>query len=280
MKSIAEWSKVSAAMLSMALITASLQAAAQFAPPSPEVLLKRGAATYAQTCTGYCHGNNGVAGGGAPQLAGRGFDLPYIAKVVTYGVPGTAMAPMGQRLPQADLNAVIAFVGNLNGIAPSGGRAAPATLSKEAEQGRDLFYDVSAEMDRCSNCHQVGGKGVFLAPIKSLPGSVSALRGLTLPVSAVTAGNDTFPGIVVMQGRTEMRVLDLSSRLPVLRIFDPSEVKLGKGGTWKHASIQGKSYSDGDLSAIIAFLKAGDGGPSPGAEMRPAAAVPPPAHPE
>ena len=58
-------------------------------------LVKRGAAVFAETCTGYCHGANGSAGSSAPALAGRGLDAGYILKVVSYGVEKTANASVG-----------------------------------------------------------------------------------------------------------------------------------------------------------------------------------------
>ena len=69
----------------------------------PDVL-KEGEEVFAKTCaTGYCHGSQGVGGGGAPRLAGRGFDQAFITNTVTRGIPNTAMQSYGNALSRADL---------------------------------------------------------------------------------------------------------------------------------------------------------------------------------
>src|SRR5690348_7496403 len=80
-------------------------------------LVKQGEAVFAKSCaTGYCHGARGT-NGGAPRLAARGFDQGFIANTVQRGISGTAMPAFGSTLSRADLNAVIAYVASLNGIA-------------------------------------------------------------------------------------------------------------------------------------------------------------------
>ena len=107
-----------------------------------QLVVKRGAAVFAANCTGYCHGENGTAGSGAPALANRGFDGEYIFKTVMYGVPGTAMVGWGQRIPKDDSAAVIAYVKSLNGIVAAVGKPAPPpVLTPAGEHGRDLFFD-------------------------------------------------------------------------------------------------------------------------------------------
>ena len=64
-------------------------------------LTELGKSIFNKTCTGYCHGANGIAGV-APGLADRGFDARYITTVVTYGVEGTQMLAWGSKLPPAD----------------------------------------------------------------------------------------------------------------------------------------------------------------------------------
>ncbi len=77
--------------------------------------LELGARIFKQTCTvGYCHGANGGSGR-APVLAGRNLDAAYIAKVTREGIAGTGMPAWKDRLPAANLNAVIAYTLKLNG---------------------------------------------------------------------------------------------------------------------------------------------------------------------
>ena len=82
----------------------------------PDVL-KQGQDVFSRTCSNsYCHGPSG-AGGGAPRIAARGFEQAYINNVVTRGIPNTAMQSFSNTLSRADLNALVAYVASLNGIA-------------------------------------------------------------------------------------------------------------------------------------------------------------------
>src|SRR5215468_4332962 len=83
---------------------------------SPDVT-KQGEEIFNKTCaSGYCHGGGG-AGGGAPRIAARGFDQTFISNTVTRGIPNTGMQGFANTLSRAELNAVVAYVGKLNGIA-------------------------------------------------------------------------------------------------------------------------------------------------------------------
>src|SRR5215468_9737258 len=100
---------------------------------SPDVT-KQGEEIFNKTCaSGYCHGGGG-AGGGAPRIAARGFDQTFISNTVTRGIPNT--------LSRAERNAVVVYVGKLNGIANtatgSGGvsTAAPAGAALSGEAAR------------------------------------------------------------------------------------------------------------------------------------------------
>src|SRR5579864_5196148 len=142
--------------------------------------VKRGAAVFAATCTGYCHGPVGTAGSSAPALANRGFDGDYIVKTVMYGIAGTAMVGWGQRIPKDDSAAVIAYVKSLNGIVSAERLAAPPVLTPKAQRGHDLFFDTDGELTRCSDCHQVSGLGIAVTqPIANIPSDVSGLRNLS-----------------------------------------------------------------------------------------------------
>jgi mono/diheme cytochrome c family protein len=227
-----------------------------------EDVTARGAKVFQETCsTGYCHGAKGTASG-APRLVGRGFDQAFITATVTRGVPGTAMRAFGASLDRRDLTAVIAYVASLNGIAAPGASASgerPASaLSPEAARGRDLFFDATRSFARCSTCHEVNGMGIPVAtPIVSIPADVPALRSLATPaVRTAVIDGDSMPVLVVSEGKRRTIVYDLTSAPPVLRTDDdPARVKLSAGTSWKHSSAMG-SYSDAELSAILAYLKA------------------------
>ena len=226
-----------------------------------EDLTARGEKVFQETCsTGYCHGAKGLAGG-APRLVGRGFDQAFITATVTRGVPGTAMRAFGTSLDRRDLTAVIAYVASLNGVAGRGasasGELSASALSPEAARGRDLFFDATRSFARCSTCHEVGGMGIPVAtPIASVPVDVPALRSVATPeVHTAVIDGDSMPALVVSESKRRTIIYDLTSAPPVLRTEDPGRVKLSAGSAWKHSSLMG-SYSDAELEAILAYLKA------------------------
>ena len=232
------------------------QAAVQ-AQNQQEMAVKRGATLFAANCTGYCHGANGTAGSSAPALANRGFDGDYITKTVMYGVAGTAMQEWGQRIPKDDSAAVIAYVKSLNGIFPVGRRAPPPVLTPAAQHGHDLFFDAAGELSACSNCHQINGAGIAVAPpIANIPSDVSGLRNLATPgISSATTSGGEFPALVILQIREQTKLYDLTTVPPVLLELAPSDVKLSNGSSWKHSSVLG-AYSEDDLGSILEFLRA------------------------
>jgi mono/diheme cytochrome c family protein len=223
-------------------------------PPQGGPTGSPGDQVYADSCA-FCHGEAG-RGGSAPRLSERGFDAQYIEKVITYGVPSTAMVPWGQRLIAQDLRAVVGYVKSLNGIASSLEAGSPRVLSGDAARGRDLFVDATQELGSCSNCHAINGKGIRLAPqIKNVPAGASALRGLAAyRVKTATVNGDTFPALVLVQLRDEIKLYDLTAMPPALRTFPSSAVKLKDGSTWQHSSVLG-TYSNQDLDLILTFLR-------------------------
>ena len=230
--------------------------------------LQRGEQVFKTNCaTGYCHGQNGAAGG-APRLAARGFDQATINNVVSRGVTGTAMPAFAGTLSRADLIDVVAYVATLNGIAnpsltPPGrggaGLAGPTepALAPEAARGRDLFYDAIRGFGRCSTCHEVNGMGMpVAAPISSVPADVAALRALATPdVATATVDGESMPALVLSKGRERTLFYDLTVPPPVLRTVEPSAVQFKPSSAWRHATVMG-SYSDAELSSILDFLRA------------------------
>ena len=226
----------------------------------------QGEKVYNQTCaTGYCHGVKG-ASGGAPRLASRGFDAAYITQVVRAGIQGTGMPAFGTTLSRGDLTAVVAYVGSLNGIAPTAAlipdRGMPRRqLPPEAAKGRALFYEAIRGFARCSVCHQVDGTGIAVAdPIGKVPENVAALRAIASPhVVNATAEGSTFPALVLSKGAITVKLYDLTTKPPVLRTFAAAEVKIGGASNWSHNSAMA-AYNDGELESVLAFLKVAGGG--------------------
>jgi len=223
-------------------------------------MIGRGADVFGKSCaTGYCHGAKGGSGSTAPRLAARGFSEEYILQTISRGIPGTAMPAFGSVLPREELVAVIAYVDSLNGITPR--NPAPEAepekkLPPEAARGRELFFDSLRGFGRCSTCHQVDGFGVPAAsPMVVIPADAAALRRLATPhVETATVAGESFPALVVSQGKNQTKLYDLTAPPPVLRTLAPASVTLKQASDWQHASVL-SVYSDAELQAILAYVR-------------------------
>ena len=246
------------ALLALVILVASGLQAQDLA----NAALRQGAQVFAKSCaTGYCHGVRGNAGG-APRLAGRGFDQTYIANVVSRGIPGTAMAPFATTLERLDFVAVVAYVASLNGnTAPniSGFGSAPfaPALSGDAARGAALFREAVRGFGRCSTCHEVGGYGnPVAAPIAVVPASATALKALTTPnVKSAALDGETMPALVLSEGQQGTVFYDLTSAPPVQRNAAPGAARISPDATWRHSSVIG-AYNDSELAAILEYLRA------------------------
>jgi mono/diheme cytochrome c family protein len=249
------------ALLCACLVIASLRA------QNTQDVVKRGADVFARSCTGYCHAAAGAGGGGAPRLAGRGFDEAYIRNVVTLGIPGSPMQGFAGSLSRTDLVAVVAYVATLNGVA-SPTIAPPATpgvgvrlpgspVPPDAARGRDLFYDATRGFGRCSTCHEVNGLGIPVAArISKVPDDVRGLREIKTPlVSTVTMRGNRMPALVLGKGGRIITFYDLTTPPPVLVSAEPSTVTIAEGSSWRHASVIA-AYKDDELESILRFLRA------------------------
>jgi mono/diheme cytochrome c family protein len=230
---------------------------------NPEAV-KQGEDVFNKTCaSGYCHGAGG-AGGGAPRIAARGFDQTFISNTVTRGIPNTGMQAFANTLSRAELNAVVAFVAKLNGIAnpaigPAGlPTATPSTptLSTDAARGRDLFSDSVRSFGRCSTCHEVNGIGIpVAAPIMTIPPTAAALKALATPrVSTATISGESMPILMLSSRSQGILFYDLTTAPPVQRNETPAAVRVREGSDWRHSSVIG-AYNDQELSSILEYLR-------------------------
>ncbi len=205
---------------------------------SAQSIVDHGADVFAKSCaTGYCHGPSGQ-GGGAPKLAGRGFDEAFIISTTRAGVAGTAMQGYGTVLARPDFNAVVAYVAKLNGIEPKAADAPSKKLSAEAARGRELFSDPLRGFARCSTCHAADGLGIAVAPMTHSE------------ILTVSLDGDSFPALIVSRGGRRISLYDLGALPPVLRSADASTVRIGAPVQWKHPS-----YNEADMRAVNAFLR-------------------------
>jgi mono/diheme cytochrome c family protein len=244
---------------------------AQAAVVDPSVIA-RGDQIFAQNCSvGYCHGVAGAASRG-PRLRGRGFDRAYLFKVVRDGIPNSAMPAWKDRLSEADIAAVVAYVASLaaagevspKSLAP----AAVATQEKlpaapaQAERGRQLFFNASDDF-RCSACHSVGAAGSAIAgdldqfgaePVKRIAAAIRAGTPTRI-VSARLKDGDTFPALRLDDSGNFVKLYDLSVPPPVLRTIERNDIQsLSGGSSWSHRKLA-ERYMPQQLADIIAYIR-------------------------
>jgi mono/diheme cytochrome c family protein len=227
-------------------------------------LLMQGEQVFNRSCAiGYCHGPKGMPAG-APRLAARGFDQTYIENTVARGLPGTSMPAFAGSLPRPELDVVVAYVANLNGIAYSpnstgadGADQAKEALSPEAKRGQDLFSDAVRGFGRCSTCHELNRIGIPVAtPIAKVPENAAALRMLPTPsVRTAIFENQTMPALLLSNGSRAVLFYDLTTAPPVLHTAQPGTVTWRDVNDWRHSSFT-RAYDDAELESILTYLRA------------------------
>ena len=214
--------------------------------------VEHGAAIYRSTCAvAYCHGSEGKPGR-APGFIGRKLEPAAVGMTVTFGIPSTSMPAFVSALKEADIEAVVAYVVSLGSTSSvAANPAVPAKLPPEIERGRVLFFDPG-RMGSCGCCHEVAGRGapVSLA-LQDLRTARLDLRSVQTPavVTAHPVGEEPFPAVVAEKSAVRVRVYDLSSRLPVLRSFAPSDITVAEGAQWQHKTAT-DLYNREELDAV------------------------------
>jgi putative heme-binding domain-containing protein len=163
--------------------------------------IEAGRRLFAGSCSNnYCHGSAGTGGGG-PKLKDREFAAEHLTRVITDGIPGTAMPGFKKTYTADQIAQIVAYVRSLS---PNSSKAlsedrpssadphrpsAPpeakpetrpastktesdkpvvassdsADLRGDASAGRELFFDAT-QTQNCRVCHTVGGIGGKIGP--------------------------------------------------------------------------------------------------------------------
>jgi mono/diheme cytochrome c family protein len=225
---------------------------------------ERGAQLYRTQCAiPYCHGPEGGAGR-APRLAGHHLNVNTLFKVITWGIPGTAMPEFTTRLKSNEISDLVAYVMTLGGSATAPAPATPVVLralTPQAMEGRKLFFD-SARVADCGSCHELDGWGVPVGPdlarlrpdrLQELPNLLREIAPENV-VTARSAGEAPFPAVVVERTQARVRVYDLTSTLPVLRSFAPGSIAIEPGTSWRHGQAT-RSYTASELDIVAGYLR-------------------------
>lgn len=95
--------------------------------PSRNQMIVTGRKIFAGSCgMAYCHGSDG-AGGSGPRLRDRSFSAARLTKVITNGIPGTAMPAFGKGLKPEQITQIVSYLLSVN-------REEPAEKSEEQDR--------------------------------------------------------------------------------------------------------------------------------------------------
>jgi putative heme-binding domain-containing protein len=206
---------------------------------------------------GYCHGSEGKPGR-APKLRERDFTGDYLLKVVTDGIPSSAMPAFKSLLKPEEITAVVNYVLALSGKpALKTTDAAPAAVTN-FDKGRALFFDAANE-NNCGVCHAIDGAGTAIGPdLRKLKRTRAELLAAIVnpPESKLTKltlkNGDSVKGIQAEDTGKVVHIYDTEGLPPVLR-------KIAKDDIAKTEMVPGHAmpkseYSKEQLNEIISYI--------------------------
>jgi cytochrome c oxidase cbb3-type subunit III len=217
--------------------------------------IEAGSRLYSAQCQ-QCHGLNGDQVTGIDLRRGqfrRVNSDEDLAKVITGGVPGTAMPPFSLQPPE--VAGVIAFI--RAGFDPAG----TAVKVGNASRGRTVFEGAG----QCATCHRVNGTGPRVAPDLSDIGAArspaSLHRSITDPSSQMMPINRSVR-IVLKDGRTvsgrrlnedtfTVQVIDEGERL---QSIDKSSIKSMTVETKSTMPAYAGRLTPEQISDVVAYL--------------------------
>jgi len=225
-----------------------------------------GAVLFRQECV-YCHGVGARGGLRGPDLTtgtwNHGGADADLARTITDGVPGTAMA--ANKLTPDEVWQIVSYLRTL--------QQPPAAAAGDAARGETLFFGTG----RCASCHIVNGRGGRLGPELSTVGSarsraylVESIRqparqltenrvfgdSVTLKydtVTAVTADGRTIVGVPMNEDTFTLQLMDTTERIHSL------DKKTLKSLQHEKRSLMpvydAARLPNGDLDDLVAYLQ-------------------------
>ncbi|HWQ33029.1 MAG TPA: PQQ-dependent dehydrogenase, methanol/ethanol family [Blastocatellia bacterium] len=104
--------------------------------PDQAALIAAGNKLFNPTCgTGYCHGANG-AGGSGPSLRDRSYTNEQLLRIISEGVPGTAMPAFKTQFSPEQIRQLVAYVMSISkgGATTTTGAASPEAAARAARR--------------------------------------------------------------------------------------------------------------------------------------------------
>ena len=118
------------------LVAPGLKAAAVSQAPDQAALIAAGNKLFNPTCgTGYCHGANGTGGSG-PSLRDRSYTNEQLLRIISEGVPGTAMPAFKTQFSPEQIRQLAAYVMSISkgGATTTTGVASPEAAARAARR--------------------------------------------------------------------------------------------------------------------------------------------------
>ena len=177
-----------------------------------------------------------------------------LAKVITTGVPNTAMPPFA--LQPTEVTSVIAFI--RAGFDPAG----TAVKIGNAARGQAIFEGKGA----CASCHRVNGRGPRVAPDLSDVGAArtpatiqrtlmdpsSQMMPLNRPVRIVTKAGQTINGRRLNEDTFSVQLIDERERL--LSIDKSHDQEHGGARRSRRCRRMQRKLTSDEMSDLIAYL--------------------------
>jgi putative heme-binding domain-containing protein len=246
-------------------LVALLSVGAASTPASPgaqtaQARVAAGKTAFGTSCSSdYCHGPEGD-GGGAPSLRDRRYSPQFLTRVITEGVPSTAMPGFNKEMTSDQIAQMVAYVLSLSpaGSAPATVPAPAAPVSARAARpaleappvapsssqlattsdipaaagevrgdptaGRTIFFDAG-QTENCRFCHTLGDRGGQVGPDLTKTATRPA-RDLFLSIVAPRAADGpAFAAIAVTMKDGQRFVGVKRDETPdTLRLYDTSSV--------------------------------------------------------
>ena len=217
--------------------------------------IEAGSRLYSGQCQ-LCHGPTGDQITGIDLRRGqfrRSTSDEDLTKVITSGVPGTAMPPFS--LQPTEVSSVIAFI--RAGFDPAG----TAVKVGNAARGRQLFEGKGT----CTTCHRVNGVGPRVAPDLSDIGAArtpsilqrallepsAVMQPINRPVRVVMKDGRTLAGRRVNEDTFTVQLIDQQERLHSLEKKDIKQLDVQT--TSPMPSFADKLTTE-EISDVIAYL--------------------------
>jgi len=225
-----------------------------------------GAVLFRQECV-YCHGVGARGGLRGPDLTtgtwNHGGTDADLARTITDGVPGTAMA--ANKLTPDEVWQIVSYLRTL--------QQPPAAAAGDAARGETLFFGTG----RCASCHIVNGRGGRLGPELSTVGSarsraylVESIRqparqltenrvfgdSVTLKydtVTAVTADGRTIVGVPMNEDTFTLQLMDTAERIHSLDKKTLRSLQHEKRSLMP--VYDAARLPNGDLDDLVAYLQ-------------------------